>query len=81
MADFGAAAMALVVVQDEVKGRCLVAGRPFAAGEVIIQEQALCYASYRSKAPDVLSEEMSTRLVEAYRGTNDKILQSVVHFI
>ena len=77
MADFAVASISVAIVHDEAKGRCLVASRPFVAGEVVIQEQALCFASYRTRAADVSSEEMSTRLVEAYRGTNDKILQSV----
>lgn len=74
MTEFGAGTS---IIYDEAKGRCLVASRAYAPGEVIIAESALVYASYKTREPDIISEDMSARIVGAYRGTNQKVLTQI----
>jgi SET and MYND domain-containing protein len=74
MTDFGAGTS---IIYDETKGRCLVASRAYAPGEIVAIEQALVYASYRAREPHIVSEDMSARIARAYHGTNEKVLAQV----
>ena len=75
----------VAIVVDQKKGRCLVANRDFNPGDILIQEEALCYARYASNIKSKTATELTFPMgksiqdsfADAYKASNKKILSQL----
>ena len=70
------------VVLDQRKGRCLIANKDFNPGDMLIQEEALCYARFSNNVKSNSAAELAFPMgrsiqdlfVDAYKSSNKNVL-------